>query len=143
MVGTRRPAAGSAFIFVSNELTTAFNASPPRKQFVDPVALVVGEATKDICEPCLWLDAIEFGCFNQRVGKGGGFPSIVGAHEERDEMTVFRPTAMLRIARSAALLSMLKQPPSTRNPQRKQKICIRIIVEIVVSNQKFTFAGMH
>ncbi|GBF27487.1 hypothetical protein MnTg02_02540 [bacterium MnTg02] len=54
----------------------------PREQFVDPVDLVVGNATEDLSEPGLRIDAIEFCCLNERVGNGGGFASIVRAHEQ-------------------------------------------------------------
>jgi hypothetical protein len=33
----------------------------------DPVALVVGDATENISQPSLGIDAIELGCLNQRI----------------------------------------------------------------------------
>ena len=59
------------------------------KQFVDSIDLVAGDAAKDISEPGLRIDTIEFGCFDQRVGYGGRFASRIRAHEKVDEMTIF------------------------------------------------------
>jgi hypothetical protein len=36
-------------------------------KFVDPV---ISDATKDVRKPCLWIDDVEFGGFNQGVGDG-------------------------------------------------------------------------
>jgi hypothetical protein len=40
--------------------STPLNISP-RKQLVDPVNLVVGNATENISQPCLRIDTIELG----------------------------------------------------------------------------------
>jgi len=40
---------------------------------------VIGDAAENIGEPGLRIDAVEFGCLNQRVGNGGslGCPWLV------------------------------------------------------------------
>lgn len=40
----------------------------PGQQFVDAVDLMLGNATKDIGEPSLWIDLVELGCLDQRIG---------------------------------------------------------------------------
>jgi hypothetical protein len=54
---------------------------PPGQQLVDPINLVVGNATKNIGQPRLRIDTIELGRFDQRVGNVGsrGSAAIVGA----------------------------------------------------------------
>lgn len=42
----------------------------PGQQFIDAGDLVIGDAAQNICEPALWIDAIQLGCFDQRVGDG-------------------------------------------------------------------------
>jgi hypothetical protein len=37
-------------------------------QLVDPIDLVVGDAAKDIGQPSLWIDAVELGGFDKRLG---------------------------------------------------------------------------
>ena len=40
----------------------------PGQQPVDPIDLVVSDAAQDIGQPSLWINAIELGGFDQRVG---------------------------------------------------------------------------
>ena len=56
----------------------------PRQQLVDPVDLVVGDAAEDIGEPGLRIDVVELGCLNPCVGNGGGFASLIRAHEQKN-----------------------------------------------------------
>ena len=43
---------------------------------------MVGDTAEDIGEPGLRIDAVEFSCFNQCVSNGGGFASLIRAHEQ-------------------------------------------------------------
>jgi len=45
----------------------------PRKQFVDLVDLVVRDAVENVGEPCLRINAVQLGGFDQGEGDGGGF----------------------------------------------------------------------
>jgi hypothetical protein len=42
----------------------------PRQQFINGIDLVLGGAVKNVVKSSL-IDAVEFGCFHQRVGDGG------------------------------------------------------------------------
>ena len=42
----------------------------PGQQFIDAGDLVIGDAAQNICEPALWVNAVQLGCLNQRVGNG-------------------------------------------------------------------------
>jgi hypothetical protein len=53
----------------------------PRQQFINPVDLVVCDAAEGIAEPCLWVDAVEFGGRNQCVDDGGGFAAPLRSNE--------------------------------------------------------------
>ena len=48
---------------------------------------MIGDAGQRIGEPGLWIDAVELGGFNQRVGNGSRFATVVGSHEQ----VVFAP----------------------------------------------------
>ena len=39
-----------------------------RQQLVDPIDFVLGDAAKDIGQPSLWIDAVELGGFDKRLG---------------------------------------------------------------------------
>ena len=41
----------------------------PRQQFINGVGLVLGGEVKNVGEPSLGIDAVELGCFDQRVGR--------------------------------------------------------------------------
>jgi len=43
----------------------------PGQEFIKPSNLVFGNAAEDICQPGLWIDAVEFGGFDQGVGDCG------------------------------------------------------------------------
>ena len=43
----------------------------PREQLVDTSDLVIGDTSKGIGEPCLRIDAVKLGCFNQSVSNRG------------------------------------------------------------------------
>jgi hypothetical protein len=43
----------------------------PRQEFVELYDLVVGDATENVGEPGLRIDAVEFCRFDQRIGDGG------------------------------------------------------------------------
>ncbi len=44
----------------------------PWEEFIDPVDLVVGDATENIGQPSLGIDGVEFSRLNQSVGNTGG-----------------------------------------------------------------------
>ena len=48
------------------------SSATPGKAFVEACDLVVFNLRKDPSEPCLWIDTIKLGGFNQGVGDGGG-----------------------------------------------------------------------
>ena len=55
----------------------------PWQQIVDPAHwMIVRQAGKDICEPGLWLDIIEFGGGDQRGNGGPSFGAALGPGEE-------------------------------------------------------------
>jgi hypothetical protein len=49
---------------------------PPWQQLVEPVDLVVGNATENISQPCLWINTVELGRFDQRVGNANKMKRI-------------------------------------------------------------------
>ncbi len=54
----------------------------PRQQFINTIDHVIRDAVKNVGEPGLRIDAVEFGRFDQRVGDGGRFATALGPHEE-------------------------------------------------------------
>ena len=54
----------------------------PGQQFVQPSDLVIGDAAEDISQPCLRIDAVELGGFDQGVGDCSGFTAALGADEK-------------------------------------------------------------
>jgi len=63
-------------VFVTRTISVLLRKSP-RQQLVDTVDLVIGDTTEDIGQPRLRIDAVEFGCLNQRVGNGDSFSAAV------------------------------------------------------------------
>ncbi len=51
---------------------------------------MISDAIQRIGESGSWIDAVQLGGLNQRVGNGSGFAPAVRSHEQVDEMTVFR-----------------------------------------------------
>ena len=49
-----------------------FRAVIPRHQLVWPVNFMVGDTLQNPSEPCLWINAVEFGGFDQSEGDGHG-----------------------------------------------------------------------
>jgi len=54
----------------------------PRKQLVDFVDLVLGDAAEEVGEPGLGVNVVELGGFDQGVGDGGGLAAALRADEE-------------------------------------------------------------
>lgn len=49
-----------------------FRTVIPRHQFVQPVDFVVCDTFQNPCEPCLWIDLVQLGGFNQGEGDSHG-----------------------------------------------------------------------
>ena len=43
----------------------------PGQKLVQLRDLVIGNAAENICQPCLWINAIQLGGFDQRICDGG------------------------------------------------------------------------
>ena len=54
----------------------------PGKQFIEAVDLVIRDAAKNVSEPSLRIDAVEFGGFDQTIGDGRRLSTALGSHEE-------------------------------------------------------------
>ena len=54
----------------------------PGQQLTGSINLMVGDAAENIGQPSLWIDVIEFGRLNERVGNGSGSAAVVRAHEQ-------------------------------------------------------------
>lgn len=52
-----------------------------RKQLVDSVAGMIGDAGEHLGEPGLRVEAVEFGGLDEGIGDGGGLTSVGRAHE--------------------------------------------------------------
>lgn len=61
----------------------------PREAFGDPLYGMVGDVGDDVAEVSLWLKAVHFGGFEDRVDRGGVFATCVEAREE----PVLRPAS--------------------------------------------------
>lgn len=64
-----------------------------------------GDASKDLAQVGLGIQAIELGRADQAIERRSSFAAGVGAREE-----IILPRATARIARSAALLSISMRP---------------------------------
>jgi hypothetical protein len=53
-----------------------------KQHFIDVVDLVVRNAGEGVGEPSLWIDAIQFGGFDQVVGDASGFASGLRSDEQ-------------------------------------------------------------
>lgn len=56
---------------------------------------MIGNVGQDIGEPGLWIDAVEFCCFDHGVGNCCCIPTAFGSNKEVDEMTVVSTGAKL------------------------------------------------
>ena len=54
----------------------------PRQKLVEPGDLVVCNASKGIGEPCLRINAVQLGGFDQGISDGGRLAATLGADEE-------------------------------------------------------------
>jgi hypothetical protein len=53
----------------------------PRQQVADAVNLVIRDAGECVRKPCLWVDTIQLGGFNQGIGDGGGLAASLRSDE--------------------------------------------------------------
>ena len=53
--------------------TTGLGTKLGQVQLVDPIGLMIGDAAENIGQPNLWIDSIELGSFDQRVGNSRRF----------------------------------------------------------------------
>ena len=66
----------------SGRVLSVFGLPDPRHAFVDAVDLVIREMFAHPCQPCLRIDAVHFGCFDEGIGDGSCFTAADGAHEQ-------------------------------------------------------------
>jgi hypothetical protein len=57
---------------LASQLRSGLSVTPGHEfvKFVDLVDLVISDATKDVRKPCLGINAVELGRFDQGVGDG-------------------------------------------------------------------------
>ena len=54
----------------------------PRQQFVDAGDFVIGDPAEDVGEPSLWVDIVQLGGFDQRIGDRGRLAATLGTDKE-------------------------------------------------------------
>lgn len=54
----------------------------PREQLLEPGDRGVGDTSKNVGEPCLWIDVIELSARDQRCHEGSAIGTTIGAGEE-------------------------------------------------------------
>lgn len=54
----------------------------PRHQFIEASDLVIGDATEHIGQPYLWIEAVQLGSFDERVGDCTGILAAFRADEK-------------------------------------------------------------
>lgn len=78
----------------------------PGQEFVDPVDRVLGDASEELAQVGLWVEAIELGGADEAVERRGTLAASVGSSEE----IIFLQRATALNARSAAELSISMRP---------------------------------
>ena len=54
----------------------------PGQQFINTIDLVVCNSSKDICQPGLRVNAVNFSRFDQGIGDGRRLAATLGTHEQ-------------------------------------------------------------
>jgi hypothetical protein len=57
----------------TSAVSAALGPIVPRQEFINPVDLVISTTAEGIGDPCLRIDTIELGGFNQGINDGPGF----------------------------------------------------------------------
>lgn len=54
----------------------------PRQKFFDSIDRMISNLGEDGVQVGLWVDAVQLGCFNERVNGGGAFAAVVRSSEQ-------------------------------------------------------------
>jgi hypothetical protein len=57
----------------TSAVSAALGPIVPRQEFINPVDLVIRTTAEGIGDPCLRIDTVELGGFNQGINDGRGF----------------------------------------------------------------------
>ena len=81
-------------------------ANVPGQQFGDAPGRIFGDASDDLAQVRLGIEAVKLSGLDQRIHQGRALTTGIGTGEG----PVVRPTAIGRMARSAALLQISSRP---------------------------------